>query len=81
MDFITEEQKNLLLTDKQVLAILPKRQRNSHKGSYGKAAIVAGSIEYTGAAYLSAAACLRSGAGYTALFVPSKILPYYILKA
>ena len=81
MDFITEEQKNLLLTDKRVLAILPKRQRNSHKGNYGKAAIVAGSIEYTGAAYLSAAACLRSGAGYTALFVPSKILPYYILKA
>ena len=63
-------------------ALLPIRKRNSHKGTYGKAAIVAGSDEYTGAAYLSyaAAACLRAGAGYTTLFLPSKILPYYLLK-
>lgn len=61
--------------------LLPKRKRNSHKGSYGKAAIVGGSREYTGAAYLSAAACLHSGAGYTTLFLPEEILPYYLLKA
>lgn len=60
---------------------LPNRKRNSHKGSYGKAAIVGGSAQYTGAAYLSATACLRSGAGYTALFVPQNILPYYYLKS
>lgn len=64
-----------------VRAALPPRTRDSHKGTYGSAAIVAGSIEYTGAAYLSAAACLRAGAGYTTLFVPSGILPYYVLKA
>lgn len=70
------------LDKETVKALLPIRKRNSHKGSYGKAAIVAGSIEYTGAAHLSAAAaaCLRAGAGYTTLFVPEKILPYYILK-
>lgn len=62
-------------------ASLPQRKRNSHKGTFGRAAIVAGGLEYTGAAYLSAAACLRSGAGYTTLFAPSGILPYYILKA
>ncbi len=63
-------------------ALLPKRKRNSHKGSFGRAAIVAGSIDYTGAAYLSwsAAACLHAGAGYTTLFVPEQILPYYVLK-
>lgn len=61
--------------------LLPQRKRNSHKGSYGRAAIVGGSKEYTGAAYLSAAACLRAGAGYTTLFVPETILPYYLLKA
>ena len=59
---------------------LPRRKRNSHKGTYGKAAIVAGGFEYTGAAYLAAAACLRSGAGYTALFVPSEILSAYYLR-
>ena len=68
------------ITREAVAAVLPKRSRASHKGSYGKAAIVAGCVEYTGAAYLSAAACLRSGAGYTVLFTPSEILPYYILK-
>lgn len=69
------------LTEKAAKESLPIRKRNSHKGSYGKAAIVAGSLDYTGAAYLSAAACLRSGAGYTTLFVPKDILSYYVLKA
>ncbi len=75
-----------LVDREEVGLLLPKRRRNSHKGSYGRAAIVAGSAEYTGAAYLSAAAylaaagCLRAGAGYTTLFLPKDILPYYILK-
>ncbi len=60
---------------------LPKRKRNSHKGSYGRAAIVAGSKAYTGAALLSTLACLKSGAGYTALFLPQDLLPFYLLKA
>ena len=69
-------------TDKVLVkSLLPARKRNSHKGTYGKAAIVAGSIEYTGAAYLSAAACIRAGAGYTTLFLPKKLLPFYALKA
>ena len=65
----------------EIAKLLPKRKRNTHKGSYGKAAIVGGSIEYTGAAYLAVAACLRAGAGYTALFTPKGVLPYYMLKA
>lgn len=69
------------LDDALTATLLPKRARNTHKGDYGKAAIVAGSWEYTGAAYLSTAACLRSGAGYTALFTPKKLLPYYVLKS
>ena len=70
-----------LLTERNSMkALLPKRKRNSHKGTYGKGAIVGGSIEYTGAPYLAASACLRAGAGYTVLFTPSAILPHYILK-
>ncbi|MBE7080503.1 MAG: NAD(P)H-hydrate dehydratase [Clostridiales bacterium] len=61
--------------------ILPKRPRYSHKGKYGRAAIVAGSETYMGAAYLSASACLRAGAGYTTLFVPSALVPAFALKA
>ena len=70
-----------LIEKTDVAKLLPKRKRNTHKGSYGKTAIVGGSVEYTGAPYLSTLACLRAGAGYTTLFVPEKILPYYVLKA
>ena len=69
-----------ILDEKTVASLLPRRKRETNKGDYGKAAIVAGSEEYTGAAYLAAAACLRAGAGYTALFVPENIFPYYVLK-
>lgn len=70
------------LTDMRMAkSFLPARKRNSNKGTYGRAAIVAGSIDYTGAAYLAASACLRCGAGYTALFLPKDILPLYALKS
>lgn len=69
------------LNDEIVRKLLPHRKRNTHKGDYGKAAIVAGCKEYTGAAYLATLACLRAGAGYTTLFLPSKLLPYYMLKS
>ena len=59
---------------------LKQRRRNTHKGSYGKAAIVAGSVQYSGAAYLSTLSCLRAGAGYTALFLPKKLLSTFMLK-
>lgn len=61
-------------------ALLPKRKRNSHKGTYGRAAVVAGSVEYTGAAMLAATACARSGAGYTVLFLPKDLLPIFFLR-
>ena len=77
----TKENYAVLLAEKELFSLLPKRKRNTHKGSFGKAAIVAGSVEYTGAAYLAGMACLRSGAGYTALFTPKELLPYYVLKA
>ncbi|MBQ8291466.1 MAG: NAD(P)H-hydrate dehydratase [Clostridia bacterium] len=69
-----------LIDGEYVGGLLPKRKRNTHKGSYGKCAVVAGSAAYTGAAYLAAKAALRSGAGYTALFTPSGILSHYVLK-
>ncbi len=76
------EKEYISLADEELVnSLLPKRRRNSHKGSYGKAAIVGGSEEYLGAPYLSAAACLRVGAGYTLLFVPEKLKSLYALKS
>lgn len=68
------------ITPRVVCARLPKRCRNTNKGTYGRAAIVAGSEMFSGAAYLAARACLHAGCGYTTLFLPRTILPFYLLK-
>lgn len=52
---------------------LPKlraRPADSHKGTYGRVLIVAGSPEMAGAAVLAADAAIRSGAGYVAVAMP-----------
>ncbi|MBI3361204.1 MAG: NAD(P)H-hydrate epimerase, partial [Chloroflexi bacterium] len=58
--------------------ILPHRPRNAHKGTFGRAIVVAGSINYTGAAFLSGAAAYRVGAGLVTLAVP---MPLYAALA
>lgn len=45
------------------LNLLPKRRNDGHKGTFGKVLVIAGSEGMSGAAYLSAKACLRAGAG------------------
>jgi NAD(P)H-hydrate epimerase len=47
--------------------VLPPREENSNKATFGKAVIVAGSAKYRGAAYLALEAALRSGAGYVTM--------------
>jgi hydroxyethylthiazole kinase-like uncharacterized protein yjeF len=62
-----------LATANEVRALLPVRSLDSHKGTFGKAMIVAGSINYIGAAALAADAAYRAGAGLVTLAVPSAI--------
>jgi ADP-dependent NAD(P)H-hydrate dehydratase / NAD(P)H-hydrate epimerase len=45
------------------LAKLPRRKKDGHKGSFGKVLVIAGSEGMSGAAYLSAKAAYRTGAG------------------
>ena len=47
--------------------LLPQREINSHKGSFGKAMLFVGSAQYRGAAHLASEACLRGGAGLSLL--------------
>lgn len=49
--------------DKTYTKFLPKRKSRSNKGTYGKILVVAGSVNMSGAAYLSAFAAYRTGAG------------------
>lgn len=51
----------------------PKRRRNTHKGSFGTASLIAGSDKYYGAAVLATKAALKSGCGYVKLKTSEKI--------
>ncbi len=61
---VDAEGVTLNVTLPQDVAILfPERHRDTHKGSYGHVAIVAGSAGKSGAAILSARGAVRTGAG------------------
>lgn len=60
-----------VITRADVSAMLHRRDRFSHKGTYGHALLVAGSRGMMGAALLAARACLRSGAGLLTVHVPA----------
>lgn len=54
---------------------LPERLDGSHKGTFGKALIVGGSVNYVGAPGLSGLAAYRSGAGLVTIAAPASIVP------
>ncbi|MGB9613633.1 MAG: NAD(P)H-hydrate dehydratase, partial [Candidatus Margulisiibacteriota bacterium] len=68
-----EKQKTQKLGKQIVDFYLPRRLFWTHKGDYGRVLIVAGSRNMSGAAYLTARAALRSGAGLVYLAVPQSI--------
>ncbi|HBB65719.1 MAG: NAD(P)H-hydrate dehydratase [Elusimicrobia bacterium GWA2_56_46] len=63
------------ITAKYLRPFLPERNRDSHKGDYGKVLIVAGSRGMTGAAILSARAALKAGAGLVTVACPDSEQP------
>lgn len=59
---------------------LPKRPKDSHKGTYGKLGIWAGSLAYPGSAYLAAGAAYRSGCGLVSMAAQKELIPSYELQ-
>jgi len=55
------------------VSLLPKRPTDAHKGTFGIALVVAGSVNYTGAALLAGKAAARIGAGLVTLAVPAPL--------
>ncbi len=64
-----------------IAARLPLRSRESHKGTFGKAMICAGSINYIGAAYLAGSAATRAGAGLVTLALARTLQPVIAASA
>lgn len=54
---------------------LGDRRSESHKGDYGRALIVGGSLGMAGAPALAGTACLRSGAGLVGVAIPVCVQP------
>jgi ADP-dependent NAD(P)H-hydrate dehydratase / NAD(P)H-hydrate epimerase len=69
--FLKDAESNyFFVTDKSIKKIIQPRTRFSHKGNYGHALLIAGSLGKMGACILSAKAALRSGVGLLTLYVP-----------
>jgi len=54
-------------------SLLPERPTDAHKGTFGTALVVAGSVNYTGAALLAGKAAYRIGAGLVTLAIPAPL--------
>ena len=69
-----------VLDHEAVLDMLPERDPDGHKGTFGKILLICGSRGYTGAAALAAMGALRSGAGLVYLAVPESIYTIEAVK-
>jgi NAD(P)H-hydrate epimerase len=61
------------LTPGWVAERLPRRPADAHKGTFGKLLVVAGSLEYAGAAVLAGLGAARTGAGLVCLATPESV--------
>lgn len=62
--------QNYMLTGTIIRELIRKRKRFAHKGDFGKAMLITGSLGKMGAAILGARACMRTGAGLLTVHVP-----------
>jgi NAD(P)H-hydrate epimerase len=69
-----------LLDDDTMARLLPERDKRGHKGEFGKLLVIAGSLDYAGAAFLVCRAAGRAGAGLVTLAVPESLQPLFAAK-
>ncbi|MBI4317577.1 MAG: NAD(P)H-hydrate dehydratase [Chloroflexi bacterium] len=69
-----------VITPTLVRRDLPARPLDSHKGTFGRVLVVAGSVSYVGAPALACAAAGRVGAGLVSLACPRTIYPILATK-
>ena len=76
-------------TAASLAALLPRRRFDLHKGECGRVGIIAGSPGFTGAAIMSAEACVHAGAGLVTLYtspdahalIAARIAPEVMVQA
>jgi NAD(P)H-hydrate epimerase len=68
------------LDDDAMARLVPVRDTRGHKGTFGKLLVIAGSLDYAGAALLVCRAAGRAGAGLVTLAVPESLQPLFAAK-
>ncbi len=68
------------LDDDGAAALLPLRGPRGHKGAFGKLLVIAGSLDYEGAALLVCRAAGRAGVGLVTLAIPESLQPLFAAK-
>ena len=66
-----------MLSSELVRDVLPQRELNSNKGTFGKIMLFCGSPPYPGSAFLAGSGAARVGAGLVTLAVTEQLLPVY----
>jgi ADP-dependent NAD(P)H-hydrate dehydratase / NAD(P)H-hydrate epimerase len=79
-EYLADSINTEMLTPEWIKPVLPKRPLGANKGTFGKVLVIAGSINYIGAAYLACSGAIRAGAGLVTLATPVSILPILATK-
>lgn len=77
---LADEVTTELITKDWAKAVLPRRPIYANKGTFGKVLVVAGSINYIGAAYLACSGAIRVGAGLATLATAASLQPILASK-
>ena len=67
------ESRIVLISSEDIRRLIPRRLPSAHKGTYGHAGIIAGSVGKTGAAAMAASAALRIGTGLVTVATPASV--------
>jgi len=67
-----DERSEVYYQGSEVMPLPSRGSKFNHKGSYGRAAIIGGSIGMAGAVVLATSAALRSGCGLCTAFIPER---------
>lgn len=73
-------EKNILNVPDELKHLIKRRNKNSHKGTYGRVGVVAGQRGMLGSAYLSSSAAFKTGAGLVYVVVEDDIFDAMSIK-
>lgn len=68
------------LDDEAAASLLPDRPSRGHKGAFGRLLVIAGSLDYAGAALLACRGAGRAGVGLVTLAIPESLQPLFAAK-